>query len=147
MEEAEEGKEEKYQEQVEDCQKTGWRSRWTTLEMGTRGSNSYSVSKNLDIIGADWRSAVGDIMEAVEKSFRWLRLKTGVQWVQHAAGTQAGVWSVWVRAGDCCKNPVIPGNKQLMCPCLHVSRLIVSVFQLFFQLTFLHIIVLTVMMT
>lgn len=91
IEEANERKQSKYQELVEQCRWAGWKAECKPIEVGCRGFAGRSLCKvytQLGMTGAAKKKAIRASMEAAEKASRWLWLKRGDVWVS-AAGTQA----------------------------------------------------------
>ncbi len=91
IEEANERKQSKYQELVEQCQRRGWKARCEPIEVGWRGFAGRSLCKVytlLGITGATKRKAIKSTMEAAERASRWLWIRRSDLWV-NATGTQA----------------------------------------------------------
>ncbi len=80
MEVAQERKREKFQELVENCRKNGWRTRCMTVEVGSRGFASHSLSKaygTLGITGANRRRAIGNNVVGSRKSVQMAVVEEG----------------------------------------------------------------------
>ena len=87
IEEANERKRAKYQDQVEECRGRVWRTFYEPIEVGCRGFAGRSLCKvlgRLGLTGAAKKKANKSASEAA----RWLWLKRADPWV--ATGTQAG---------------------------------------------------------
>lgn len=125
MEEAYEWKRSKYQELVEQCQRSGWRACCEPIEVGCRGFMGHSLCRVytlVGIVGAAKRKAIKSTMEAAEQASRWLWIRMNDQWT-NAAGTQARVLSTLAASpeGGCMmlKDPKhlrISETSLMMCP-------------------------------
>lgn len=57
----------KYQELVEDCRKSGWKTRCILVQIGTKGFAGRSLSKAYGALGLTRTAAVRNNMDAAEK--------------------------------------------------------------------------------
>ena len=83
MEEAYERKLSKYQELLESCRTSGWRTCYFPVEIGCRGFAGRSMVRALTclgITGQKRRRAIKLILEAAEKTTRWLWIQRSNPW-------------------------------------------------------------------
>ncbi|XP_069107365.1 uncharacterized protein [Argopecten irradians] len=86
MEEANERKQQKYQQLVEECQHRGWKTWCLPIEVGCRGFPGQSLWRALRLLGvtgADRRNLIAAVSRQAEVASSWIWRKREEKWIGH----------------------------------------------------------------